>query len=68
MARITYDVDGVSGMAPLLEHSVNYVVWAQEGAYVYSLNSPSSAAAATDALADEMVASVGVAHLAPARP
>jgi hypothetical protein len=68
MARIVYDVDGLSGQNARLAHDVTYVVWSPEGAYTYSLNCPSAAAAATDALADDMVASVRLAHLAPAKP
>jgi hypothetical protein len=68
VARFAYDVDGLSGPSKRFEHCVTYAVWSPEGAYTYSLNSLAQDAAAADAMADEMVASVRIAHLAPPVP
>lgn len=68
VARFTYDVDGLSGAWKRYEHHVTYGIWSPEGIYTYALASVAQDADAADAVADEMVASLRIAHLAPPRP
>lgn len=68
VARFAYDVDGLSGTYKRFEHDVTYAIWSPEGAYTYSISSVAPAAADADSMADEIVASVRIAHLAPQVP
>ena len=68
VARFEYDVDGLSGSMRRFEHHVTYGIWSPEGVYTYSLSSVAQDAAAVDAMADDMVGSVRIAHLAPPVP
>jgi hypothetical protein len=68
VSRFVYDIDGLSGPTKRFEHCVTYAIYSPEGAYTYALNSVAQDAAAADVMADEMVASVRIAHLAPPVP
>lgn len=68
VARFEYDVDGLSGSMRRFEHHVTYGIWSPEGVYTYSLSSVAQDAAAVDAMADDMVGSVRIEHLAPPVP
>ena len=65
VARITYDVTRISGDNPRTEHSVSFTVWATDGAYTFALTARQQYADVMDALAEQMAASLRVAHPAP---
>jgi hypothetical protein len=68
LARISFDLSRIAGDKPKLEHSVSYTAWAADGAYTLSLTTRVGYASMLDALADQMAASIRVAHPAPPVP
>jgi hypothetical protein len=66
-ARVVVDVDGLPADERIVQHLVSYAVGADEGLYSFTLTSSAADAAAVDALAAEIAATMTVAHPALAR-
>ncbi|HEX8796395.1 MAG TPA: hypothetical protein VF765_35835 [Polyangiaceae bacterium] len=66
-ARVTVDVDGLPADSRIVQHLVSYAVGAEEGLYSFTLTCGAADAAAADALAAEIAATMTLAHPAPAR-
>jgi len=64
-ARISFDLDGVTGPYESSQHWVCHVVWGDPMAYVFAIMTSSAAAAASDRLADELAQTIRLQHPAP---